>query len=117
MTDDLDMGAIVNTYGRGPDVKLAITAGNDMAMICHQIDTATTALESLKEIPNSSIDDSLRRIEKMKQRLAGPLKFSMKEWDAIDADTMQLRTDVLGKEAAKSKSDNSNVRNSPVEDY
>jgi hypothetical protein len=41
----------------------------------------------------------------------------MKEWDAIDADTMQLRTDVLGKEAAKSKSDNSNVRNSPVEDY
>ncbi|HCI91326.1 MAG TPA: glycosyl hydrolase [Verrucomicrobiales bacterium] len=117
MTDDLDMGAIVNTYGRGPDVKLAITAGNDMAMICHQIDSSTLALDHLKRIPTNVIDDSLRRIENMKKRISSPLKFSRKEWDAIDADTMQLRIDVLGKDAAKKKSDNSSVRNSPVEDY
>ena len=29
LTDDLDMGAITNRYGRGEDVKLAISAGND----------------------------------------------------------------------------------------
>ena len=117
MTDDLDMGAILNTYGRGPDVKLAISAGNDMAMICHQPETATTALEHLKEIPSSSIDDSLRRIEKLKTRLSSPLKFSMKEWHAIDADTMQLRIDVLGEQAAKEKRDYTGVKRSPVEDY
>ncbi|MEY5013151.1 MAG: beta-N-acetylhexosaminidase, partial [Verrucomicrobiota bacterium] len=43
MTDDLDMGAITKRYGRGEDVKLAIRAGNDLAMICHRIDTAEAA--------------------------------------------------------------------------
>lgn len=117
MTDDLDMGAIINTYGRGPDVKLAITAGNDMAMICHQVSTAPIALEHLKEIPLSTVDDSLRRIEKMKKKLPSPLKFSIKQWDAIDAEVMQLRIDVLGEEAAREIRDYSGQKRSPVEGY
>ena len=117
ITDDLDMGAIVNTYGRGPDAKMAITAGNDMAMICHQLDTATTALDHLKELPHHTIDDSLQRIEKMKKKLFAPLKFSMDMWNRIDADIMQLRIDVLGEERARQKIDYSGQKRSPVEDY
>ncbi|BDS05514.1 glycoside hydrolase family 3 [Oceaniferula spumae] len=117
MTDDLDMGAIVNTYGRGPDVKLAVAAGNDMAMICHQVDTAQVALDHLKELPISTIDDSLKRVEKMKKRLSNPLKYSQKEWDLIDEDIMKLRVDVLGEEAAKEVRDYSGEKRSPVEGY
>ncbi|MFK7909517.1 MAG: glycoside hydrolase family 3 N-terminal domain-containing protein [Akkermansiaceae bacterium] len=117
MTDDLDMGAILNTYGRGPDVKLSIAAGNDMAMICHQVQTAPVAMQHLKELPLSTIDDSLRRIEKMKKRLVAPLKFSMEKWQTFDEETMQLRIDVLGEDAAKEKRDYSGENRSPVEDY
>lgn len=117
MTDDLDMGAIVNTYGRGPDVKLAIAAGNDMAMICHQTDTAPIALQHLKELPHRTIDDSLRRIEKMKKRLYSPLKFSDEMWQKINADIMELRVNVLGEEKAKEIIDYSDEKRSPVEGY
>src|SRR6266478_6431038 len=34
MTDDLDMGAILNEYGLEETIRLAIAAGNDLAMIC-----------------------------------------------------------------------------------
>src|SRR6058998_1141299 len=37
MTDDLDMGAILNGYGLDQTIQLAIGAGNDLAMICHRI--------------------------------------------------------------------------------
>ena len=117
MTDDLDMGAIVNTYGRGKDVKMAIQAGNDMAMICHQTDTAQIALDAIKELPNSIIDDSLRRIEKLKKRLPGTVPFKRETWDALDKETMQLRIDTLGEEAAKAEDDYSWEKRSPVEDY
>ncbi|MBK1854606.1 beta-N-acetylhexosaminidase [Verrucomicrobiaceae bacterium 5K15] len=117
MTDDLDMGAILNTYGRGPDVKRAIAAGNDMAMICHQPETAHVAVEHLKELPNGTVDDALKRIAKLKKRLKDPFKFSMKLWDQLDAETMQLRIDVLGEEGAREIRDYSGVKRSPVEDY
>lgn len=117
MTDDLDMGAIVNTYGRGQDVKMAIQAGNDMAMICHQPETAPIALEHLKQLPSSTVDDSLKRIEKMKKRLYEPLKFSTELWQQIDSDIMQLRIDVLGAEKAAEITDYSDEKRSPVEGY
>src|ERR1700720_3283339 len=37
MTDDLDMGAILNEHGLEETIRLAIAAGNDLAMICHRI--------------------------------------------------------------------------------
>jgi len=117
MTDDMDMGAMLNTYGRGPDVKLAIAAGNDMVMICHQPETAPIALTHLKELPNGIVDDSLQRIEKMKKRLCDPIQFNRKKWDALTAETLQLRIDVLGEEKAKEKRDYTGETRSPVEDY
>ncbi len=117
MTDDMDMGAMVNTYGRGPDVKMAIEAGNDMVMICHQISTAQTALNHLQTLPNGIVDDSLKRIGKLKKRLCDPIALTQELWGKLDAETMQLRIDVLGEERAKEVRDYTGVKRSPVEDY
>lgn len=117
MTDDLDMGAIINTYGRGTDVKMAIEAGNDMAMICHQTDTAEIALESLKELSQITVDDALKRIRKLKNKLAKPSPFNRKRWDKINDNIMQLRIEVLGEEAAHQPHNDIPNSRSPVEDY
>jgi len=117
MTDDLDMGAIVNTYGRGNDVKMAIQAGNDMAMICHQTDTAEIAFNALKEIDAHTLDDSLARITKLKKRITYSPTFTRKHWDKYDEEIMQLRIDTLGEELAKLPEDITSAKNSPVEDY
>ena len=117
MTDDLDMGAIINTYGRGPDVKMAIEAGNDMAMICHQTDTAEQALAALKELSPYAIEDSLKRIRKLKKKLAKTIAFSQERWDKLNDEIMELRIETLGEEAAKDQSDSVSNSRSPVEDY
>src|SRR5207245_7986749 len=36
ITDDLDMGAILTGYRLEDTIRLAIAAGNDLAMICHR---------------------------------------------------------------------------------
>ena len=113
MTDDLDMGAIVTRFGRGSDVKNAISAGNDMAMICHQPQSATIAIDHLKELPSYTIDDSLRRIEKLKNKLKKPFPFSEKKWNVYHEETLQLRRDTLGKEEIEIQDDSG----SPVEKY
>ncbi len=117
MTDDLDMGAIVNTYGRGNDVRMSIEAGNDMAMICHQVDSAQVAIDAIKEISNNTIDDSLRRIEKLKKRIVRSADFKRELWDKYDEEVMQLRIDTLGEEKARTTEDYSGQKRSPVEDY
>ncbi|MFC4995010.1 beta-N-acetylhexosaminidase [Rubritalea tangerina] len=117
MTDDLDMGAIINTYGRGPDVKMAIEAGNDMAMICHQTDTAEQALASLQELSPYAIDDSLKRIRKLKKKLAKTIAFSRDRWDKLNDEIMELRIETLGEEAARDQHDSIANSRSPVEDY
>mgnify|MGYP000268263454 FL=1 len=117
MTDDLDMGAIVNTYGRGKDVQMAIEAGNDMAMICHQTETAGIALDAIKHVANHVVDESLLRIEKLKKRIVQSPDFKRTLWDKYDAEVMQLRIDTLGEEAAKMADNSSGENYSPVQDY
>src|SRR5881227_3094665 len=43
MTDDLDMGAILTGYRLEDTIRLAVAAGNDLAMICHRIPEIETA--------------------------------------------------------------------------
>ena len=72
LTDDLDMGAITRRYGRGQDVKLAIEAGNDLALICHQTATAEVASAALAELPGWMIDEARSRVERFRRKLHGP---------------------------------------------
>jgi beta-N-acetylhexosaminidase len=83
LTDDLDMGAITTRYGRGEDVKLAITAGNDLAMICHQTESAELAARSIAELPHWMIEEARDRIERFRRRkLHSPPTWSSQKWDS-----------------------------------
>lgn len=68
LTDDLDMQAIAKRHGRGEDVKLAITAGNDLALICHQTDSAETAARAIAELPRPVTEEARERVDRFRRR-------------------------------------------------
>lgn len=82
LTDDLDMGAITSRYGRGEDVKLAISAGNDLAMICHSaLETAETAARAIATLPHWMTEEAHERVDRFRRKkLNDPLKWSDAKW-------------------------------------
>jgi beta-N-acetylhexosaminidase len=116
MTDDLDMGAILNHYGLEETIRLAITAGNDLAMICHRVQSVATAANTLDRLPVSELDRALESVERFKARMVPPDTFSEEEFRRRDAEVYQLRADTLGTEHAGEHSPETGKR-SPVEVY
>lgn len=83
MTDDLDMGAITKRYGRGEDVKLAISAGNDLAMICHEVGSAEVAAKAIGELPLGLRDDARERLARFRKKMKYPPAWSQARWDGV----------------------------------
>lgn len=110
LTDDLDMGAIVNHYGRGPDIRLALEAGADIALVCHNFANLRDVLPQLDGIDNW---DTLNRIEKVSKRLKHPPKFTQEKWDAVNEKLTDLTREVSGQD----RFDPERPTQSPVEDY
>ena len=80
LTDDLDMAAITRRYGRGQDAQLAIAAGNDVALICHRIETADVAAAAIAELPGPLLADASERVERLRDKLHRPLPWSPSQW-------------------------------------
>lgn len=116
MTDDLDMGAILNEYGLDETIRLAIDAGNDLVMICHRVPAIAEVNETLRRCPREQLDRALAAVSAFKTKLAPPLAFSEEEWRRVDAQVWDLRVAVLGEEAAARRSPEDGKR-SPVETY
>lgn len=116
MTDDLDMGAILNHYGFEEMIRLAVAAGNDLAMICHRVEMIRRARGVLELLPVEQVDRALARISEFKKHLVRPDPFSEEEFRARDAEVWQLRVDTLGEEEARKRSPEDGKR-SPVEIY
>ena len=116
MTDDLDMGAILNHYGLDETIRLAITAGNDLAMICHRVQCVEDAWKVLDRLPAAELDRALESVERFKSKMVPPDPFSEEEFRRRDAEVMQLRIDTLGEELAAQRSPETGKR-SPVEVY
>ncbi len=116
MTDDLDMGAILNHHGFDETMKMGIVAGNDFLMICHRVEMAARAREVLEALPAANLAPALGRVEKFKSRLAPPDAFSEEKFRAIDAEIWELRVATLGLEGAAQRSPEDGKR-SPVELY
>ena len=76
MTDDLDMGAILNEYGFEETIRRAIGAGNDLAMICHRVPAIEEAVGYLEELPVDQLERALENIARCKAKLAAPEEFS-----------------------------------------
>ncbi len=116
MTDDLDMGAILNHYGFAETMRLALAAGNDLLMICHRVEMAAEALAAIQELPLEKLAPALARVAAFKTRLAPPAPFSGDTHRRLDAEVWRLRVDTLGEEIAAARSPEDGKR-SPVEMY
>ncbi len=116
MTDDLDMGAILNHYGLEETIRLAISAGNDLAMICHRVPYVEEAVGYLKNVATPALDRALENVARFKQKMAKPDPWDEAEFRRRDAEVWDLRVDTLGAESAAQRSPEDGKR-SPVEIY
>jgi beta-N-acetylhexosaminidase len=116
MTDDLDMGAILNGYGLEETIHLAIAAGNDLAMICHRIPEIENVHRILSKLPSDQVDRAEESVARFKKKLAPPHEFSEAAFRKIDHEIWDLRVAVLGEERAATRSPEDGKR-SPVETY
>ena len=116
MTDDLDMGAILNEYALDETIRRAIGAGNDLAMICHRVPAIEEALSHLEKLPPDQVERALSNIARCKANLAAPVEFSESTFASLNDEIWDLRVAVLGEEHAKELSVEDGKR-SPVETY
>ena len=72
-TDDLTMGAITQNYGLGEAAVLAVKAGCDVLLVCHEASAVEEAYTALLEavdtgrLSQERLDESVRRILTLKQ--------------------------------------------------
>jgi beta-N-acetylhexosaminidase len=116
MTDDLDMGAILNEHGLEETIRLAIGAGNDLAMICHRIPEIENVHKILQALPSAETERALASVARFKKQLAPPTDFSEAAFRKIDNEIWDLRVATLGAERARIRSTEDGKR-SPVEVY
>jgi beta-N-acetylhexosaminidase len=116
MTDDLDMGAILNQYNLEETIRLAIGAGNDLAMICHRVAEIEHVHRILGGLPPDQTERALASVARFKENLAPPQQFSEAAFHKIDDEIWGLRVAVLGEETAAMRSPEDGKR-SPVEIY
>ncbi len=116
MTDDLDMGAILNHFGLEETIRLAITAGNDLAMICHRIPCVEDALGFLEKVARPELDRALANVAAFKKKMVAPDPWDEAEFRRRDAEVWDLRVATLGPELAAERSPEDGAR-SPVEVY
>lgn len=71
-TDDLTMAAVSDTYGMGEAAVLAVEAGCDLLLVCHEADNLTQARDALLDavqtgrISQARLDESVERILALK---------------------------------------------------
>src|SRR4029077_17658681 len=116
MTDDLDMGAILNEYSLAETIRLAIAAGNDLAMVYHRIPSIEEVHRILETLPHNQTQRALESVARFKKNLAAPTEFSEPAFRRIDNEIWDLRGAVLGEELARQRSPEDGKR-SPVEMY
>src|SRR5437868_10616414 len=116
MTDDLDMGAILNGYGLQDTIRLAINAGNDLVMICHRIPEIENVRKILETLPRNQNDRALASVAKFKKQMQPPHEFSEAAFRKIDNEIWELRVATLGENGARQRSVEDGKR-SPVETY
>ena len=78
LTDDLEMKAVAAQWSYAESAVLAVKAGCDVLPVCSRHDAQVQAMEGViralesEEIPFQSMDDSCRRIQRMKQEFLVP---------------------------------------------
>lgn len=116
ISDDLDMGALLEKYTQAESIRMAVEAGNDQLLICHRVASLANAAEALKNVATQDIDRALENIHVAKQKLKSPTDFSEARYAELNAAVWDLRVDTLGEEQAKVREVYKH-KISPVETY
>jgi beta-N-acetylhexosaminidase len=116
MTDDLDMGAIINEIGFTATMEQAMLAGNHLAMICHRVHMIEDARAALEKVEQTVLDRALSGVDRFKRKMAAPKPFSEERHQVLDREVWNLRVATLGEEGAALRSLEDGKR-SPVEIY
>jgi beta-N-acetylhexosaminidase len=116
MTDDLDMGAIINEVGFQEMIERAIRAGNHLAMICHRVPMAEAAFNVLRQMEASLLDPALEAVDQFKKTMIPADPFSEERFCDLNQQVWDLRVATLGPEKAALRSPDDGKR-SPVEVY
>lgn len=116
MTDDLDMGAIINHYPLSEATRLAMEAGNDFILLCHRSQLAIEAMEGVRNASPRKLDLALERIHKLKTRIRKVPAFSLETFKKLNQDTEALRAELIGIDRARVHSVE-DAKRSPVEEY
>jgi beta-N-acetylhexosaminidase len=116
MTDDLDMGAILNEYPFDEMLRLAFAAGNDLAMICHRVEKIGDAVQVVEKLPRKELERALEGVARFKTKLMPPEIFSEERFRKMDGEVWRLRVETLGEKRAAHRSAEDGAR-SPVELY
>lgn len=117
MTDDLDMGAILNTTPFDETMVQAVEAGNDLLMICHRVEMGEAALAAVDaKADRAAIERAFESIGRFKRHLSPPTEFSAERVNEVNEAIWDLRVAVLGEEKARESSPEDGKR-SPVELY
>jgi beta-N-acetylhexosaminidase len=83
LTDDLEMHAIVDHYGPGDAAVRALLAGCDVLLICKERDREIAAFEAVEKavasgtVTTARLDQSVARIQRVKQRYLTPYRPAM----------------------------------------
>ncbi|MFZ5805865.1 MAG: glycoside hydrolase family 3 N-terminal domain-containing protein [Verrucomicrobiota bacterium] len=95
MTDDIEMGAIANQYNSAETTRLAIEAGNDMVLICHNPACVELAFDALNAMPAKKLEKPLRSIANFKKKLPAPsLTFVFSHWQTINDQISEFKNRV-----------------------
>lgn len=116
ISDDMDMGAILNEYGFDEAFQKALEAGNDLILLCHRTEKAVDARRALEKVSEPIKQVAWSRIDQFRAKLAAPAPFSIEAWKSLDQQVMDLRAATLGADQAHTRSADDGKR-SPVEVY
>ncbi len=116
ISDDLDMGAIIENYDYSQAVDKALKAGNDLLLLCHQFDKLELAAKAAHEQPKAENEASLQRIANILRRISPFKPTDFSEVDKINDEIFELRASLVGHEQAKMHS-LEDANRSPVEDF
>jgi len=100
LTDDLEMGAIVNNYGMGEAVRMAFTAGSDFILICNERKAIIEGFEAMiaafetGQLTAERIDPSLERIFRVREHLKPPLEFDERKLEEISSGIRNLKNNI-----------------------
>lgn len=98
ITDDMEMGAVVQTLGVAEAALRAVEAGSDMILICEQEANFVAARDAIAmaveddKLPISSLDRAVVRIDRVLALAGEPEQFDPDEFEVVSKDLVELKT-------------------------